>query len=114
MRRYLRLFSLIILLGSAIACDEKLSDIAGPSTPDLEPTFASIQRNVFETPESGGRKNCTACHDSGVYTRKNRTVQSLSALQQQLDDCGHATQKTFSADERQNIVRYLNETYGGV
>ena len=55
--------------------------------------------------------NCTACHDSSVYTRKNRIVQSLGALQQQLEDCGHATQKTFSADERQNIVRYLNDRF---
>ena len=69
---------------------------------------------VSGDPAAGQRlhdANCTACHDSGVYTRKNRTVQSLSGLQQQLEDCGHATQKTFSADERQNIVRYLNDRF---
>jgi hypothetical protein len=63
MRRYIRTFSVVALLCcSSIGCDEKLSDIAGPSTPDLAPTFASIQQLVFETAETGGRRNCTACH----------------------------------------------------
>lgn len=63
MRRH---FPLLLLCATLVitttACDEKLADIAGPSTPNLEPTFASIQREIFETPESGGRRNCTACH----------------------------------------------------
>ena len=29
------------------SCDEKLSTLAGP-TPNLEPTFASIQHDIFE------------------------------------------------------------------
>ena len=63
MRRHIGTFSFLALLCfSAIGCDEKLSDIAGPSTPDLAPTFASIQQLVFETAETGGRRNCTACH----------------------------------------------------
>jgi hypothetical protein len=45
------------------ACDEKLSKIAGP-TPNLEPTFTSIQRDIFDAPDASGRKNCTACHSS--------------------------------------------------
>jgi hypothetical protein len=63
LRRYIGTFTFVTLLClSAVGCDEKLSDIAGPSTPDLEPTFTSIQQLIFETPETGGRKNCTACH----------------------------------------------------
>ena len=45
------------------ACDEKLSSIAGP-TPNLEPTFASIQKEIFETTDSAGRVACTGCHTS--------------------------------------------------
>lgn len=44
-------------------CDERLSKIAGPS-PNLEPTFASIQREIFETADSAGRAACTGCHTS--------------------------------------------------
>src|SRR5258706_8039496 len=43
------------------ACDEKLSDIAGPS-PNLQPTFTSIQSEIFETTDASGRAACTQCH----------------------------------------------------
>jgi hypothetical protein len=49
-----------LTLGS-VACDEQLSTIAGP-TPDLEPTFASVQRDVFETTDAAGRTSCVTCH----------------------------------------------------
>ena len=31
--------------------------------------------------------NCMGCHDTGVYTRKDRLVQSLDALKKQLASC---------------------------
>lgn len=47
------------------ACDEKLSDVAGP-TPNLEATFSSIQHEIFDTTDSSGRLACTSCHtDAG-------------------------------------------------
>jgi hypothetical protein len=51
-----------IVLALALAgCDEKLSDITGP-TPSLEPTFSSIQHEIFETTDASGRLACTNCH----------------------------------------------------
>jgi hypothetical protein len=38
-------------------------------------------------------------------------VRSLDALKQQLDTCGHATDKSLSAADKQNIVKYLNERF---
>ena len=46
---------------TAAACDEKLSKLAGP-TPNLEPTFASVQSQIFETTDSAGRRACIGCH----------------------------------------------------
>ena len=43
------------------ACDQSLSKLAGP-TPNLEPTFSSIQSEIFETADSSGRKACIGCH----------------------------------------------------
>ena len=43
------------------SCDEKLSSITGP-TPDLAPTFTSIQQNIFTATDSSGRAACTNCH----------------------------------------------------
>ena len=51
-----------VLAMSAAACDEKLSDFAGP-TPNLLPTFTSIQREVFNARDSSGRPACTSCHN---------------------------------------------------
>ena len=51
-----------LVLALALAgCDEKLSDLTGP-TPNLEPTFSSIQREIFETTDASGRLACTNCH----------------------------------------------------
>jgi hypothetical protein len=63
-----RLFSSLILGMACIcslACDEKLASVAGP-TPNLEPTFASIQNDIFQTTDSSGRTRCLNCHtDTG-------------------------------------------------
>jgi len=45
----------------AVACDESLSNIAGP-TPDLEPTFQSLQHETFESTDVAGRVACVTCH----------------------------------------------------
>jgi mono/diheme cytochrome c family protein len=55
--------------------------------------------------------NCTGCHDSGIYTRKTRSVQSMDALKQQLDSCGHATGKELTPAQKQSLIKYLNEQF---
>lgn len=45
-------------------CDEPLSDLGGP-TPNLTPTFSSIQRDIFENGDSSGRLPCIQCHNPG-------------------------------------------------
>jgi hypothetical protein len=59
----LRLGILVCMLSIAAAgCDESLSSIAGP-TPNLTPTFSSIQRDIFEAEDSSGRPSCSSCHN---------------------------------------------------
>ncbi|HTV00548.1 MAG TPA: hypothetical protein VMF13_08435 [Luteitalea sp.] len=61
---YRSLFALTLcaaaLVGAA-GCDEKLADVGGP-TPGLAPTFAAIQRDIFQSTDSSGRVACTQCH----------------------------------------------------
>lgn len=45
----------------AASCDEKLSDLTGP-TPNLAVTFSSIQQEVFNSTDSAGRAMCIGCH----------------------------------------------------
>ncbi len=55
--------------------------------------------------------NCTGCHNTGVYTRKDRSVRSMDGLKQQLENCSHMAGKRFSAIETQNLLEYLNDTF---
>ncbi len=64
--RYLRTLVCVLPLTALLAgCDEQLSDLTGP-TPNLQPTLASIQREIFDTQDSSGRRACASCHtDAG-------------------------------------------------
>ena len=54
---------LLVLALALSACDESLRTVAGP-TPDLTPTFSSIQSQIFEAPDATGRAACTSCHNN--------------------------------------------------
>jgi hypothetical protein len=51
----------VALVLVSAGCDESLSSITGP-TPNLTPTFSSIQREIFTSSDSAGRAACTNCH----------------------------------------------------
>ncbi len=55
--------ALIAVALGTVGCDEALSDLTGP-TPDLEPTFSSIQQQIFSNGDSSGRPACTNCHNA--------------------------------------------------
>jgi len=59
--RLIRILALVCASAAWSACDEKLSSVAGP-TPNLEPTFSSIQHDIFESTDSSGRTPCMNCH----------------------------------------------------
>ena len=54
--------------------------------------------------------NCMGCHDTSVFARKDRLVQSLDALKKRLGDCSHMAKKEF-VSETQNIIKYLNDQF---
>ena len=72
MRRFL--LSGVCAFALAIAsagCDEKLSSITGP-TPDLSPSFSSIQQTIFSASDSSARLSCVGCHsDQGRAPASN-------------------------------------------
>jgi mono/diheme cytochrome c family protein len=55
--------------------------------------------------------NCVECHDSSVFTRKDRHVQSLDALKEQVANCTHMAKKQFSASETEDLLKYLNDQF---
>lgn len=74
------------LLGTA-ACDEKLSDIAGP-TANLEPTFSSINQLIFQASDSSGRRTCVQCHTDQGRTPAARLLLTSGAAYNALVNVG--------------------------
>lgn len=62
MSRLKSFLCVIVAAASITACDERLSSIAGPDTPDLEPTFTAVRRDILTLTEPSGRRQCIACH----------------------------------------------------
>jgi mono/diheme cytochrome c family protein len=61
MRRPIGFLAVVAAVCLFAGCDENLSSIAGP-TPELTPTFSSIQRDIFAAADSTGRPACSGCH----------------------------------------------------
>ena len=55
--------------------------------------------------------NCMGCHNSDIYARKDRIVQSLDALEKQLVSCSHMAKAEFSTNEMQDVLNYLNDQF---
>jgi mono/diheme cytochrome c family protein len=55
--------------------------------------------------------NCVSCHDSKVYTRKDRRVQTLGGLIGQVEGCNTQLKKQLTKAQVDDLIAYLNETY---
>lgn len=60
-RKSCALAAVLFAIALSAGCDEKLRDLTGP-TPDLQPTFTSIQREIFASTDLAGRTACVSCH----------------------------------------------------
>lgn len=67
MNRFALIALVVSLALASVACDEQLSDVAGP-TPNLQPTLSSIQREIFNAQDSSGRLACIQCHTNAGRT----------------------------------------------
>ncbi len=54
---------------------------------------------------------CMACHDTGLYTRKDRKMRSLDAVKGQLQNCSHMTKQEVTSAQAQHLLKYLNEQF---
>jgi mono/diheme cytochrome c family protein len=72
-------------------------------------------------PEAGRvlhEQNCVACHaqgfgpdGSGIYTRANRRVNTLSSLENQVNFCQNNLGLAWFEEEVGSVVKYLNQQY---
>lgn len=57
-------------------------------------------------------KKCTNCHSSSVYSRDDRMVKTMSALEHQVNNCMKGAAKAeWTKVETTSVVEYLNERY---
>jgi cytochrome c2 len=56
-------------------------------------------------------KQCVACHDSSVYTRPDRRVQSVEGLIGQVNGCVRQTGVKLDRQQINDVVKYLDESY---
>lgn len=68
--RVLTLLVAAAVFAGTAACDEALSDLTGP-TPNLEPTFSSIQQEILNSTDSSGRPACVNCHNGNPFVPGN-------------------------------------------
>ena len=55
--------------------------------------------------------NCTGCHDESVYTRADRSVNSLDRLAKQVRFCKDNLELSWFDEDVDDVVEYLNENY---
>ena len=55
--------------------------------------------------------HCTGCHDDSVYTREQRRVTTLGALQNQVQRCEINLGLKWFEDDINDVVNYLNSQY---
>jgi cytochrome c2 len=56
-------------------------------------------------------KQCVACHDSSVYTRPNRSVQSVEGLIGRVNGCVNQVGLKLNRDQINDLVNYLDRSF---
>jgi len=56
-------------------------------------------------------KQCVACHDSSVYTRANRRVQSPEGLIGQVNGCVRQVGLKLDRDQVNDLVKHLDDSF---
>ncbi|MCB1759464.1 MAG: cytochrome c [Gammaproteobacteria bacterium] len=75
--------------------------------------LASNQVSAFDVAEGESlvNGNCTSCHGSELYTRKNRLVSSRPGLSKQVKRCELALGLTWFDEDVENAAEYLNQRF---
>lgn len=71
----------------------------------------SLQAADADKGKSLHDEHCMRCHDSSVYTRSDRLISSLPALETQVRRCDNALGTTWFDEEISDVVQYLNQSY---
>ena len=71
---------------------------------------STLAADAFDPP-GYHEAHCTRCHDGTVYTRDNRRVNSLPALQAQVARCDANLATGLFPEDLDGLVGYLNDRF---
>ena len=99
-----KLTTLFFIAFSAIACAE---DNSSTQTK----TIAQVEKPHHQG-ESLHNDKCTSCHGNEVYTREDRMVKTMSALENQVSNCmTGAAKANWTNAQTTSVIEFLNERY---
>jgi cytochrome c5 len=104
MRKLYSLLGLTLLLTlSACVTNE-------PSKKDAAPKTSALTEQLAEGKELN-TDNCTKCHDTSVYTKTDRKVQTLEVLTKRVQACNSKTGAGLEEEELKALTLFLNTEY---
>ncbi len=78
-------------------------------------TVSSAQAALLPGDAARGKavhdKWCSACHDTGKYTRADRGVKSVEGLIGRVNGCVRQTGAKLDRDQINDLVKYLDESF---
>lgn len=106
MRKLLHSILGLAILFSISACTP---DKSTPKKTELTKSAAIMEQ--FAEGKELNTDNCTKCHDTSVYTKKDRKVQSLEVLTKRVKACNSKTGAGLDEDELKALTLFLNTKY---
>jgi len=80
-------------------------------TTGLVMTGSSLAASDANHGKSLQQENCMRCHDDSIYTREERRVTTLAALQHQVQRCETNLNLTWFPEDVKAVTEYLNTTF---
>jgi hypothetical protein len=104
MRKLYLTLGLTLVLGMT-AC------VADKPAPKAEATSSSALTEQLAEGKELNTDNCTKCHDTSVYTKKDRKVQTLEILTKRVKGCNSKTGAGLDEEELEALTLFLNTEY---
>ena len=105
MRKLYIALGLTLLLLGMTAC------VAEKSAPKTEVISKTALIEQLEEGKELNTANCTKCHNTSVYTREDRKVQSLDVLTKRVKGCNTKTGAGLNDEELETLTLFLNTEY---
>jgi cytochrome c5 len=85
-----------------------VTDKPAPKTETTKPS--ALTEQLAEGKELN-TDNCTKCHNTSVYTKKDRKVKTLEVLTKRVQGCNSKTGAGLDKDELEALTLFLNTEY---